>query len=435
MSDTPTGAAEGRLGDFWDVIAELNASSPEERLDAASRRAGRPARRRRSEEVNNHVHTTYSFSPYSPSAAVWAAREEGLSTVGIVDHDSVAGAREFRKAGEILGLPTTTGFEVRVSMAESALADGRRFNSPDGPDMAYVVCHGLPHTALEDADALLSSVRRSREERNRRMVRRLNDELAGLGVPALSYEGDVRAISEAQRGGTVTERHIMYALAQRVLREIGVGQPLVAFLREAMSLELSESKERALADPAHPNLRYELLGLFKAEFVPRVYELPDAQECISVSTAVESMRRFGAVPCYPYLGDVGESPTGDKKAQRFEDSFLDELFGELVRLGFQAVTYMPPRNTRAQLSRLQELCRAHGLMEISGVDVNAPTQSFRCPETAEPAFRHLGDAAWALIEHERAVEEGQGGLPEHGGRAAVPRLAERGRRRFADRVR
>ena len=28
--------------------------------------------------INNHIHTTYSFSPYSPTAAVYFAREEGL---------------------------------------------------------------------------------------------------------------------------------------------------------------------------------------------------------------------------------------------------------------------------------------------------------------------------------------------------------------------
>lgn len=45
--------------------------------------------------INNHIHTTYSFSPYSPTAAVYAARMEGLCTAGIIDHDSISGAREF----------------------------------------------------------------------------------------------------------------------------------------------------------------------------------------------------------------------------------------------------------------------------------------------------------------------------------------------------
>ena len=59
--------------------------------------------------INNHIHTTYSFSPYSPTAAVYAARMEGLCTAGIIDHDSISGAREFLAAAELIGMPVTVG--------------------------------------------------------------------------------------------------------------------------------------------------------------------------------------------------------------------------------------------------------------------------------------------------------------------------------------
>jgi len=61
---------------------------------------------------------------------------------------------------------------------------------------------------------------------------------------------------------------------------------------------------------------------------------------------------------------------------------------------------MPPRNTREQLARLQALCRKYEFMEISGVDINQPRQSFRCPELLLPEFRHLDDATWAMVAHE-----------------------------------
>ena len=52
-------------------------------------------------DVNNHIHTTYSFSPYSPAKSVWMAYQAGLVTAGIMDHDSISGAREFIEAGKI----------------------------------------------------------------------------------------------------------------------------------------------------------------------------------------------------------------------------------------------------------------------------------------------------------------------------------------------
>lgn len=57
--------------------------------------------------ASNHIHTFYSFSPYSPTAAVWFAREAGLQTAGIMDHDSIAGGMEFRRAGQLAGLGVT----------------------------------------------------------------------------------------------------------------------------------------------------------------------------------------------------------------------------------------------------------------------------------------------------------------------------------------
>ena len=89
-----------------------------------------------------------------------------------------------------------------------------------------------------------------------------------------------------------------------------------------------------------------------------------------------------------------------KKPEQFEDAFLDELVPELVAIGFKGITYMPPRNTRAQLTRLQALCQQHGLFEISGVDINSSRQSFNC-RSADPQFSHLLDATWALFAHER----------------------------------
>ena len=128
-----------------DRIARLNAPTPRERLEAlralteARHAAGRerPAPGR---DVNNHIHTTYSFSPYSPAKAVWMAAEAGLATAGLMDHDSIGGAREFIEAGRILGLPTTIGAECRASFAATPLA-GRRINNPDQETIAYVALH------------------------------------------------------------------------------------------------------------------------------------------------------------------------------------------------------------------------------------------------------------------------------------------------------
>ncbi|MEI8207470.1 MAG: PHP domain-containing protein, partial [Kiritimatiellales bacterium] len=71
---------------------------------------------KQTEEVNNHVHTIYSFSPYSPCMAAVKAAQAGLQTVGIMDHDSVSGCEEMLEACKAVNIASTAGCEIRVNM-------------------------------------------------------------------------------------------------------------------------------------------------------------------------------------------------------------------------------------------------------------------------------------------------------------------------------
>jgi len=145
--------------------------------------------------------------------------------------------------------------------------------------------------------------------------------------------------------------------------------------------------------------------MFKSQLVESFYvdadeELPHITEFVSLA------ERLGAVPAYAYLGDVGISVTGDKKTQKFEDDYLDELIAYMVKIGMKAVTYMPARNTDEQLERIKALCQVNDLFQISGEDINSPLQSFVCDKIETPGFKHLIDSAWALVGHESASAEG-----------------------------
>lgn len=377
------------------------------------------------EDVNNHIHTTYSFSPYSPTAAVWMARAAGLRSCGIMDHDSIAGAREFIDAGRIVGIATTIGVECRADCAGTRL-QGRRINNPDQDSVAYMALHGIPHPCIDEVAAFFAPRIDARHTRNRAMTARINARLQDLTVPiTLSYEADILPLSMAHDGGSVTERHLLFAMVQKLLALFGMGGALVDALRERLHLDLSGKLAAQIGDPENPYLPYDLLGALKGDWVRHFY-IPATDECPPIREAVAFARSIGAIPAYAYLGDVGDSVTGDKKTQTFEDAYLDLLFDELVELGFQAVTYMPPRNTKAQLARVSGLCQAHGLFEISGVDINSPRQTFVCPELRDPDFAHLIHATWALIGHERAASDhAEAGFFSKESVRAFPTLPER----------
>ncbi|WP_372846685.1 PHP domain-containing protein [Pontiella sp.] len=378
-----------------------------------------------SDEVNNHVHSKYSFSPYYPTMIAVNAARAGLKAVGIMDHDSISGFKEMIAAGKAINIATTCGFEMRVNMTGTAF-EGYKTNNPDTENNTYMAVHGVPHTQFVRVESYLRSIKKARYLRDREEVDNLNKILASVGLEPLDFDRDVWKISEAKRGGSITERHIVYALSLKLVERFGKGQGLIDFIEQKMKIAIPEKLQEYLRDPSNPHYEYDLLGVFKGSLVPEIFVQPNVQGARSVYDAVQFANDIGGIPAYAYLGDVAESPTGDKKAEKFEDEYLDDLVPELKKIGFKAITYMPPRNTKAQLLRLQKLCDQYDLMQISGVDINSSRQVFNCPEIMQPEFQHLIGATWALIAHEKlASAEARYGLFHPDNPLAAKPLKER----------
>ncbi len=348
-------------------------------------------------DVNSHIHTIYSFSPYSPSAAVYKSREAGLVTTGIMDHDSINGSREFIEAGKIMGMPTTIGAELRVDFSKTKLK-GKKINNPDQETVAYVAMHGIPHQAIDELENFFKPISFQRGIRNRKMTDKINDIIKNANI-SIDYDKDVIPLSMSNEGGSVTERHLLFAVAKKITAKFGKGTKVIDFLSEVLGITVKGSTEKFLSDDQNPVYEYDLLNVLKGNMVEQFY-IPATDEAIDVKTASDFAKKHGIILAYAYLGDVTESVTGDKKAQKFEDDFLDDVFETLKELGFKSVTYMPSRNTAAQLERLRNLCDKFGFFQISGEDINQPRQKFVCDAMRNPEFANLYDSAWALIGHE-----------------------------------
>jgi predicted metal-dependent phosphoesterase TrpH len=389
------------------LIRDLNHESAKARLQALKDlmeevKSGRLPVPQSAGDVNNHIHTTYSFSPYSPAKAVWMAYQSGLASAGIMDHDSIGGAREFIEAGRLTGVATTIGLECRADFSKTRL-NGRIINNPDQISNGYMIIHGIPHTEIEDVKNFFAPLVDKRNIRNRAMVEKLNSIFKPYCI-SIDFDEHVVPLSNYHDGGSVTERHILFALVKKVVDKHGYGRPVVKFLRDKLKINPGEKISGFLLEQKNPHYLYDLLGVFKSSLVESFYvdatdECPDAREIISFTKSI------GAIMTYGYLGDIGESVTGDKKPQKLEDEYLDLLFDEITRLGFQAVAYMPTRNTPEQISRIRTLCEKYNFLQISGEDINTSRQSFICNALRNGKFSNLVDATWALIGHEKAATE------------------------------
>ena len=383
-----------------EFFKKLNGGTAEDRLNALKNLIAceevKPVRR--DNDANNHIHTIYSFSPYSPTKAAYMAYSAGLTSAGIMDHDSLSGVEEFKKACEILGLGSTCGVEVRCKYNKGF----GKMNHPDQAECIYMAAHGIPAQNVKAFNEYLAPYRAKRNERDAEMCKLITGKFGKFGVE-LDFEKDVKPLSEAVDGGSVTERHLLYALAVKLDKKFGRTNALIAFLENDLGLKVSDKIKGFLLDQENEHFLYDLLGVLKADtaffYIDADEEMPDAEEF------VKKAKEFGAIPAYAYLGDVGDSVTGDKKAQKFEDDFLPELIAEIKKSGFLACAYMPTRNTPAQLQRLGKLLKENNLFEISGEDVNSPRQKFACAALALPEYSHLIDSTWALIGHEAISSE------------------------------
>lgn len=376
----------------------------------------------RENDANNHIHTFYSFSPYSPSKAAYMAYKSGLETMGIMDHDTLSGAKEFIKACEILGTHSTVGFECRVHYAVKG-QKGRKINNPDENDCAYVAVHGIPHQNIDKINEALEEYRIKRQMRDNKMVDKLNKAFAPHGI-SIDFSQDVLPLSKAEEGGSVTERHIVMALAKKIIEKFGRGEATLNFVADTLGINVSKKAREQLLTIDNPFYDYDLLGVLKSDI--RSFYIRTDEECMDIRDFARFAKDSGGILAYAYLGDVAESPTGDKRAQKLEDGYLEDLLCELKEIGFDAVAYMPTRNTPEQLKRLRGLCEKYDLFEISGEDINSPRQRFECAALKDEEFSNLIESTWALIGHEKIVSgDLSGGMFSEKAKKNCPKLADR----------
>nr|MBO4518269.1 PHP domain-containing protein [Clostridia bacterium] len=199
-------------------LDSLNAATKEERLNAldAIIRTEKEKPAFRENDANNHIHTIYSFSPYSPTKAAYMAYSAGLTSAGIMDHDSLSGAEEFKAAAKMLNLGATCGVEVRAKFKKGF----GKINHPDQADCIYMAAHGIPAQSIKPLNDYLAFYREKRYERDAKMCELITEKYGKFGI-TLDFKKDVYPLSQAKEGGSITERHLLFALSKKLADRFG----------------------------------------------------------------------------------------------------------------------------------------------------------------------------------------------------------------------
>lgn len=250
--------------------------------------------------IDLHIHSTASDGTLSPVEILRLAEKLRLGAISITDHDTLKGARELLEAAGASPVRVMSGIEISTTSPASHGTAGS--------------FHILGYGFRTDDPALnqtLATLQHARENRNPRIIRRLNE----LGLE-ISLNEVVQASGEAQIG----RPHIA-----RVM----VGKKFVASIDEAFD-------------------RY--LGYQKPAYVEK-YKL-DCQQAIGM------IRSAGGLPvlAHPVLLRLTD-PDG-----------LESLVAALKDMGLQGIEAYYPEHLPADVERYLHLARKYDLAITGGTD-------------------------------------------------------------------
>ncbi len=280
--------------------------------------------------IDLHTHSTASDGSDTPSELVGKAAKAGLAAMALTDHDTLAGLDEAATAAQQCGVEFIRGCEL------SSLC-------PYGE--VHLVGLWLPHVPQSLPDTL-NYLREGRHERNRRIVRKLQEQ----GV-SITYE----EVLTVAKDGSVGRPHIAQIL---------VAKNTVTSTRQAFE---------------------EFLGTHGRAYVPRVALTP--------LEALAALKAEGATVSFAH-----------PMLLKAPDTWLEETISQLKDAGLDALEAYHSEHSNNDVRRCVALAHQYGLALTGGTDYHG------IPKPSITLGRGKGGmrVPYTLLEELKALRKTQG---------------------------
>lgn len=203
-------------------------------------------------ECGNNVllncQSKYSYGPYYPAMTAYLLCRNSAAVCGLTDLLTTCGIKEFVNACKILSLTYITGYREPVTVP--FLEKG----------FLTISVYGIPCNMYKKVDIGLRKDRENKYVYVKNAVRKINEQYKKHKIK-LNFEQDIISKSLYYKGGTVANKQVFYALADKIVSVYGKGQPTLDFLINDVKLDLDAQMIEKIKDETNP---YYLFDLAKA---------------------------------------------------------------------------------------------------------------------------------------------------------------------------
>jgi len=165
--------------------------------------------------IDLHTHSTASDGSLSPEELVRHAHDKGLAAIAVTDHDTIDGIGQALQEGQKIDMEVIPGIEISVDFDPEMHILGYFFDS------SYM-----------NIENTLEVLRKNREERNPRMVKKLNEMGFDISMDEVMEQAGGRIVARPHIARVMMKKGYVESVSEAFEKYLSAGKP--AYIKRKM---------------------------------------------------------------------------------------------------------------------------------------------------------------------------------------------------------